>query len=222
MKKGYHHTIESKEKNRISHLGKIPWNKGLKVQCNTGRTQFKKGQVSINKGKKFPNSHPIGMTGKTQSIETKLKISNSLKGRIPKNLKSIAGWNKGIRVSEDIKKKISLSRKGKLVGIDNHLWKGGITKLQDIIRTSYDYKLWRSDVFTRDNFTCQICLKRGIRLEAHHIKPFSIILKEHQIYSFKDSLLCNELWEISNGQTLCEECHKATDTYLIKKIKKNI
>lgn len=37
-------------------FGKQPWNYGLHVQCNTGRTHFRKGEPNINKGKKdcFP------------------------------------------------------------------------------------------------------------------------------------------------------------------------
>jgi len=31
---GKHHTKEAKEKNRLAHLGKIPWNKGLKLNSN--------------------------------------------------------------------------------------------------------------------------------------------------------------------------------------------
>jgi 5-methylcytosine-specific restriction endonuclease McrA len=40
------------------------------------------------------------------------------------------------------------------------------------LRDSIEYKRWRMKVFLRDNFTCQFCWKRGIYLEAHHIKDF--------------------------------------------------
>lgn len=61
-------------------------------------------------------------------------------------------------------------------------------------RSTKQYKDWRSDVFKRDDFTCQHCNKRGVELNAHHIKPWA----EHPEYRFS----------LDNGLTLCKECHK--------------
>ena len=55
---------------------------------------------------------------------------------------------------------------------------------------------------------------RGGKLNVHHIKPFALILKENQIDSVEKAKNCAELWNINNGQTLCEKCHKLTDNYL--------
>lgn len=60
-------------------------------------------------------------------------------------------------------------------------------------------KEWRTAVFARDNYTCQICGQRGGRLQADHIKPYK---------AFPDLRL-----DLSNGRTLCIECHKKTPTY---------
>lgn len=65
------------------------------------------------------------------------------------------------------------------------------------------YLQWRSDVFTRDNWTCQTCGKRGVYLEAHHIKSWSHHLKYR--------------YDVDNGITLCLECHELTDNYKNKK-----
>lgn len=79
-------------------------------------------------------------------------------------------------------------------------WKGGLTPISEKIRASDESKLWRKAVFDRDNYTCQHCFRRGVILNAHHLKAFS---------KFPELR-----FEISNGQTLCKDCHKQTDTYL--------
>lgn len=55
------------------------------------------------------------------------------------------------------------------------------------------YIEWRTSVYTRDNYTCKCCLQEGGKLNAHHIKSYSI---------FKDLQK-----DINNGMTLCEKCH---------------
>jgi len=56
------------------------------------------------------------------------------------------------------------------------------------------YNEWRISVFKRDNFTCQHCGSSiGGSLNAHHIIPYA-----------KDKSL---RLEISNGITLCKDCH---------------
>lgn len=117
--------------------------------------------------------------------------------------------------SDETKRKISNAHKKNPVrywlgrkdhpckGNKNHLWRGGITPLNKKIRNSPEYKLWRSAVFKRDNFQCIWGGKEhGNKLNADHIKPFS----QHPELRFA----------IDNGRTLCEECHKKTDTYLNK------
>ena len=72
-------------------------------------------------------------------------------------------------------------------------WKGGITPLQQQIRSSPEYKEWRKNVFERDDYTCQICGKRGGKLHANHIKKFS---------EYPELRI-----ELRNGVTVCIECH---------------
>lgn len=78
-------------------------------------------------------------------------------------------------------------------------WKGGITKESKRLRNTREYQVWRSSVFQRDNWTCQTCGQRGCYLEAHHIKEVS---------KYKDLM-----FDVSNGVTLCGECHKLTPNY---------
>lgn len=61
-------------------------------------------------------------------------------------------------------------------------------------RHTAEYKLWRTLVFERDDFTCQDCDTRGTKINAHHIKPWY--------------LYPGLRFDVSNGITLCESCHK--------------
>lgn len=79
-------------------------------------------------------------------------------------------------------------------------WKGGITEKSLSDRAGVEYKRWRQAVFERDGFRCVIGGKEhGNKLNADHIKSFS----KHPDLRF----------ELSNGRTLCKECHKKTDNY---------
>lgn len=83
-------------------------------------------------------------------------------------------------------------------------WKGGIKPLNETIRHSIEYKLWRTAVFERDNYQCIWGGKEhGSKLCADHIKQFA----------FYPELR----FAIDNGRTLCVDCHKTTDTYLLNK-----
>ena len=98
-------------------------------------------------------------------------------------------------------------------GKNNPNWKGGVTPLNEKIRKCLEYKIWRRKGYERDNFTCQICSQKGYKLSFDHIKPFSVIMEENNITTFEQALNCQELWDLSNGRTLCFKCHTETDTY---------
>lgn len=135
----------------------------------------------------------IALTGKKLPDEVKKKISASLKGKKPKNLHLISGWNKGIPWSEDTKKKIGLASLGRTGELSGN-WRGGITPKNKQIRASIELRLWRESVFSRDNWTCQDCGIKGVTMNAHHIKSFS---KYPELRS-----------SIENGKTLCVPCHR--------------
>ena len=40
-------------------------------------------------------------------------------------------------------------------------------------RKTLEYKNWRLKILKRDNYTCQITNKQGIKLEIHHFKSFT-------------------------------------------------
>lgn len=94
---------------------------------------------------------------------------------------------------------------------DKHpAYKGEIDyDLYHSIRGCNYYIEWRNSVFERDNYKCMMCESpTNYKLNAHHIKLFSLILKENNIDSLVKSYSCLDLWDINNGITVCEKCHK--------------
>lgn len=110
----------------------------------------------------------------------------------------------------------SCARKGSLNPYHQKCIKEGKKSHQLIlksIRNSFKYRQWRSDVYTRDAFTCQQCGTVGRKLEAHHIMSTAAIVKKYAIESMEHALACDKLWDINNGVTLCLDCHATTGNY---------
>lgn len=87
-------------------------------------------------------------------------------------------------------------------GEKNYFWKGGATKKNAETRRSHPLIEWRMRVLTRDNFTCQLCGKYPAR-HADHIKSFAVHPELRT--------------DLSNGRTLCLDCHKKTPSFLNSK-----
>lgn len=206
-------------------------------------TCFKKGHTPWSKDKKFPYQPRPKMLGHIpwnkdtkgvmkawnknipQTEETKKKLREAHLKR-----KELLGY---VNTPEAIQKRLeTIKQKGGLFtpeqlersrirfsGSNNPNWKDGITPLVNIIRTCPRYIKWRTDIFFRDKHTCQECGQVGGKLCADHIEPFSYIFHKNKIKSLEEALNCAEFWDLDNGQTLCLECHKKTDTYLSGAIK---
>lgn len=145
------------------------------------------------------------------------------------SVKALQEWSekhgsafKGRKHSEESKAIIREKRaKQKFPTGDDHWnWKGGTSPLRKKIQALNKYRTWRACVFERDDYTCVLCNKRGGRLNADHIKPFSQIIEEHGITSAKQAKGCAELWDTDNGRTLCIPCHQQTDTYGYKSVRR--
>lgn len=194
----YIRTPEIIAKNRISCLGLPAWNKGLKREHS-----FWTGHHHTNEAKEKMRIAKIGfipwIKGKKlppMPIEQRKKISLGSLGR---------------KVSFETRMKLSLAHRGNR----SHRWKGGLTPVIAMIRRSFEYRQWRSDVFERDNYTCQECgvhtgNGKRVYLEAHHIKSFSKIIHEYGITTYAQAASTPELWNINNGITLCRKCHDLT------------
>ena len=183
----------------------IPWNKGLKgvqVAWNKGLTKktddrliyerptsFKKGRTTWNKDTK----------GLTKPNKTSFK-----KGSIPPF--------KGKHIPLEMRKRISMS----LTGCSEFT---GFRKTEAMrIRRSEEYKKWRTKIFERDNFTCQITGIIGGELVVHHLEGFNINkelrlninngitlnrkthIEFHKQYGYKDNTL-KQFIEFREGKT---------------------
>lgn len=132
-------------------------------------------------------------------------------------------WQGGKPKCLDCKKLLSsysakYCRRHMLNGEKSPVWKGGISTINNLIRTSLEYKQWRKKVFERDSYICQWCgihtgLGKKVILNVDHIVPFSWIIKKNKIKTLDKAINCEELWDIRNGRTLCKSCHKQTETY---------
>ncbi|MCK9371085.1 HNH endonuclease [Candidatus Dojkabacteria bacterium] len=78
-------------------------------------------------------------------------------------------------------------------GKKTNSWRGGVVGKNKLDRINVAYKKWRKAVFERDDYTCQICGKRGGELNADHIRSFA------DYPSLR--------YDIFNGQTMCRSCH---------------
>ena len=119
-------------------------------------------------------------TGHTFTAEQRVRISTTLKKK----------YEQGLIVSPFVNVKY---------GEESPNWRGGKTKVGQMLRRDLSYKKWRIGVLERDDYTCQMCNKRGGKLQVDHIKRFA---------DFPELRL-----ELNNGRTLCIPCHKTTGTW---------
>lgn len=106
---GKHHTQESIEVNRIKHLGKIPWNKGLTKESD--ERVLKYATSNLNKKSPCKNTIWINNGSKSKMVEaSKLQIyfnQGWTKGRLFSKEISRIGINKGkIRITNTQEEKL--------------------------------------------------------------------------------------------------------------------
>ncbi len=132
----------------------------------------------------------------------KLNLYRKMKGTSDETRRNISVAQKGKskpKRGEDFKEKMRIIAKERVTKGTHNWWKGGVTPINQLIRCSAEYKLWRKAVFERDRWTCIFCGYKGSKIEADHIKRFS----EYPELRFA----------IDNGRTLCKECHKNTHNW---------
>lgn len=142
--------------------------------------------------------HP--MWGRKHSKETKEKMSLAKK-RLPKEF--WLGKNNhfyGKRHSKAQCEKWSHDRSGD----KNVNWRGGKIPINTRLRSHVKFFDWRKAVFERDNYICVRCgYDEGHILNAHHIIP---------VHTSPE-----EIFEITNGATVCIPCHRHIHKYELGK-----
>lgn len=160
------------------------------------RTTFKKGhEVTLEMRRKISEA----MIGNKRGIGH--KVSRACRA-------TLRQLHLGKPLAQEIKDKIVNTMKLKGIkpavhyvayGKDNYFWKDGRTSESKRLRRSVEFRQWREAVYKRDNYSCQNCGLRGVTLHPHHLKSFA----EYPHLRF----------EVSNGQTLCADCHRNTKNY---------
>ena len=191
-----------------------------KASDNAGRFKpgmrpWSKGTVGIvkawNKGIKGSVKPNSGSFEKGDNVSPATQFSA---GSVP--------WNKGKKMSAEwveMLKSVLPKRSGAQVWNYKHDRSELKAPIEKRIRTSDVYKDWRRRVFERDGFSCVLCGKHGGKMNAdHYPTTFGQILRRISSSVTRDKVFETavrdpELLDIQNGRSLCEPCHRKTDTY---------
>lgn len=133
------------------------------------------------------------------------KISRTLMGH-PGHQPSPEGRERqrlaGLGNKWSLGRRLTPEQRAKRSGPNSPSWKGGRTKPYARLRSKAENVRWAKAVKTRDNYTCESCGVQDFgrkRMHADHIKSFA----EHPELRL----------DLSNGRTLCCDCHRKTGTY---------
>lgn len=203
--------VQKQSFDREVYKNRMVWNRGMKGIHLSRKSEFKKGN-KINSGRvrhdlEGKNNHkwvePIIRLCSYCSKSIELK-PNQIKNR-NKNFCNRKCWALGTR------------------GDGSPVYKGekAVSRLRNRVAELPEYKEWHATILKRDNYKCVICSSKK-NLEVDHIKRFLFIANEHDIITPEDARNCKELWDISNGQTVCRVCHRTLDTYGTKGLRKRL
>lgn len=203
-KVNWSHVLKSFTKFRQGHQSRIHNNWGhnknaIEKSAETRRQQFKSGKRTV------------WNDGLTKETDKRVKINGELRS---------------VAYTDEDKKAYSIRMKENrlngtiptLYGIDSSQWKGGVSEINNIARSSKKlYDEWKYPILVRDGFKCIKC-GNVENLHIHHDKEtMSEIVKKHIVdeepKEFELKKLISEKivnYHIENkvsGITLCGKCH---------------
>lgn len=161
--------------------GQPSWNKGKRVQTNTGKTHFKKGRTPHNKAEHIEVV--------CVQCESKLTVPPCFSKRKFCSHKCFSTHRKESSWQHPAK---GIPRPT-MRGSNSPVWKGGSAEERHSAMGRTEYKEWREQVFARDNYTCQMCQQYSGVLHADHIEKWSDAEELRYV--------------VDNGRTLCVPCH---------------
>jgi 5-methylcytosine-specific restriction endonuclease McrA len=96
-------------------------------------------------------------------------------------------------------------RGAKTRGSAHYKWNGGSSKLNKSIRQLTEHRKWMESVRNRDG-SCKRCGSIE-NLESHHKIGLAELIRANSITTREQARACAELWDLTNGETLCQSCH---------------
>jgi len=172
---------------RKMHCSQNCWHQYLRL-IHKGK-KLSMGMIEKLRKINMGNKYNLGRKNGSPSLETKRKISLALLGK-PGHLQT-----------EETRKKISFA----LQGEKHYKWIKDRTLLKRReVKDGSLYKQWRKTILERDDYRCMDCgeIKKG-KMEADHIYSWAKFPRLR--------------YEVENGQTLCQNCHRIKTNFELRK-----
>lgn len=189
MKKGSHHTEETKEKIRIANTGKH------RSEETKEKMRINHADISGENNPNYGNRYQLSEETKEKMRRAKLGKSSGIKGKhhTEEVKEKIRIAHLGKYHTEETKEEMRKAKKGE----NNPNWKGGISYEPYCLKFNYKFKEEIRERFGRQCFICGKSEEQnGRKLSVHHV-------------NYNKDCLCNE--SKCYFVPLCDTCHGKTN-----------